>query len=102
MKNCVSSTIVVNVYGKIYLHDGMPFEDQDNPENEMVMGNILEKDIYTIIKAWNESLNETKNELPLEIEKDNFWEGISKRMSERLLEADRFCKKGSLEKQKKF
>lgn len=98
VKNCVSSTIVVNVYGKIYLHDGMPFEDQDNPENEMVMGNILEKDIYTIIKEWNESLNETKNELALEIEKDDFWEGISKRMSERLLEADQFCKKGEFGK----
>ena len=74
------------------------FKNQDNPENEMVMGNILEKDIYTIVKEWDESIDETKDALQFETEKDDFWNGIPKRMSERLLEADQFCKKGEFGK----
>ena len=74
------------------------FKNQDNPENEMVMGNILEKDIYTIVKEWDESIDETKDAFQFETEKDDFWNGIPKRMSERLLEADQFCKKGEFGK----
>ena len=74
------------------------FKNQDNPKNEMVMGNILEKDIYTIVKEWDESIDETKDAFQFETEKDDFWNGISKRMSERLLEADQFCKKGEFGK----
>lgn len=98
VKNCISRYVVVNVYGKICLHDSMPFKDQDNPENEMVIGNILEKDIYTIVTEWNESLDGTEDGLPFEIEKDNFWEGLSDRMTIILLKADQFCKAGKFKK----
>lgn len=91
----------MNVYGKIYLHDSMSFKDQDNPENKMVMGNILEKDIYTIIKEWNESLDGTKNGLSVEIEKDDFTDIID-RIKGELLKIDQSCRVGEFENAKKI
>lgn len=101
VKNCISRNIVVNVYGKIYLHDSMSFKDQDNPENKMVMGNILEKDVYTIIKEWNESLDGTKNGLSVEIEKDDFTDIID-RIKGELLKIDQSCRVGEFENAKKI
>ena len=98
VKNCIFRTLYINVYGNMLLESFTSFKNQDNPENEMVMGNILEKDIYTIVKEWDESIDETKDAFQFETEKDDFWNGIPKRMSERLLEADQFCKKGEFGK----
>jgi len=98
VKNCIFRTPYINVYGNMLLESFTSFKNQDNPKNEMVMGNILEKDIYTIVKEWDESIDETKDAFQFETEKDDFWNGIPKRMSERLLEADQFCKKGEFGK----
>lgn len=102
VKNCIPRPLTINPYGKMFLYDNMSFQDQDDSKNPMTMGSILEKSIYTIIKEWNESIDEEKNGELIKEEKNEFWTGVPNRMIQRLSEADELCKNGEFKKIEKI